>query len=103
MAKVSFSEVANMQGIIKGNTYIYKGSAPKYAIGHRYQVVDFVLDVPTYQRKVLVKALTGPDKGLLFTCTLSNFLVRYTPDDEPQQAAPPVETVKPTVEKVAYA
>jgi len=34
--------------------------------------VRFVIDVPSYQEKVLVEALTGPDAGVMFTCSPAN-------------------------------
>lgn len=68
--------------IVKGADYIYTAELPSGCKGQRYRVLDFVLDVPSYQQKVLVKALTGKDKGLRFTCTEMNFARRYKPASE---------------------
>ena len=74
--------------IQEGSEYVYTGALPKGCAGHRYRVLKFVLDVPSYQQKVLVEALTGRDKGLWFVCSLQNFSLRYTP------APPAPEEVK---------
>lgn len=65
--------------ITRGQTYIYARGFPHNCIGFRYRVVQFVVDVPSYQRKVLVRAVDGPDQGLLFCCTEANFASRYRP------------------------
>ncbi len=63
--------------IIEGGLYTYVRGIPECCHGERYRLHRRVLDVPSYQHKVLVEALTGPDKGLWFTCTLDNFSTRY--------------------------
>lgn len=63
--------------LVEGATYRYTASQPAKATGHLYKLVKEVLDVPSYQRKCLVECLTGPDRGLWFTCSLSNFAGRY--------------------------
>ncbi len=60
-----------------GATYRYLCDHPSNCKGHLYRVLSEVLDVPSYQKKVLVLAVSGPDEGLLFTCSLANFAVRY--------------------------
>ena len=60
-----------------GADYVYIGMYPPKCEGHLYRPHRYVLDVPTYQKKVLVEALTGKDKGLWFVCSLNNFKVRY--------------------------
>lgn len=75
---------AVLDELIEGETYIYTGLFPKGAAGHRYKLHRLVLDVPSYQRKVLVEALSGKDKGLWFVCSINNFSRRYrqaTPDE----------------------
>lgn len=71
--------------IIAGRDYLYTGDLPKGCRGQRYHVHGFVLDVPSYQEKVLVEALTGRDRGLWFTCSPANFAQRYelAPGQEP--------------------
>ena len=64
--------------ITKGALYTYLPSWPEGCRGSIYKVLDFILDVPTYQRKVKVESLEGRDKGLKFTCTFANFASRYT-------------------------
>lgn len=63
--------------IVVGAEYIYASGFPLGVRGHRYKVLGLVVDVPSYQEKVLVEALTGPDKGLQFVCSPSNFSTRY--------------------------
>ncbi len=63
--------------IIEGREYIYTLEKPEGCQGQRYKVLRFILDVPSYQQKVLVKALTGRDKGMWFVCSLANFSLRY--------------------------
>lgn len=64
-------------GLEIGKTYIYIGEWPPGCKGHRYRIERLVMDVPTYQEKVLVVALSGPDEGLWFTCSPWNFSTRY--------------------------
>lgn len=59
--------------------YVYANGYPVECIGRRYRVHRMVLDVPTYQRKVLIEALDGSDAGLWFVCSVSNFFHRYQP------------------------
>ena len=69
----------NIEDIHEGKEYIYTCGIPAGCIGHRYKVHRHVLDVPAYQTKVLVEALTGKDRGSWFTCSLANFAVRHRP------------------------
>lgn len=64
-----------------GAVYRYIRQLPTGCQGALYRVHREVLDVPSYQRKLLVEALTGPDRGLWFTCTPANFRVRYERSD----------------------
>jgi hypothetical protein len=68
--------------IITGRDYLYACDYPAGRRGHVYTPVSFVLDVPSYQQKVLVRCKSGPDRGLRFVVTPSNFSYRYimTPD-----------------------
>jgi len=63
--------------IVLGKTYRYIRDLPKGCRDQLYKVHRFVLDVPSYQEKVLVEALGGKDKGLWFTCSPANFAKRY--------------------------
>lgn len=75
----------SQEEIVPGGLYTYECGIPAGVKGERYLVHRHVLDVPTYQRKVLVEALSGRDKGLWFTCSPSNFVHRYKPYvEEPQ-------------------
>lgn len=71
--------------IIEGKVYEYIKESPKGCKGCLYRVLKFILDVPSYQQKVLVEALTGPDRGLWFTCTPANFSLRYAPSKEAEE------------------
>lgn len=72
-----------MNDIIEGAVYIYTCGLPVGCHGHRYRVLRVgVMDVPNYQKKVLVEALTGPDAGLWFVCSEENFRVRYQPEGQ---------------------
>jgi hypothetical protein len=76
-------KLAKMLGydqIVEGGLYRYVNGIPVHARGHLYKVHAVVEDVPSYQHKILVEALTGPDEGKLFTCTPANFVVRYQRD-----------------------
>lgn len=68
--------------IVEGETYAYVGTIPKEACGHKYRVLRFILDVPSYQEKVLVEALTGRDRGIWFVCSPANFAQRYRRDSD---------------------
>lgn len=63
--------------ILFGRVYIYATGFPVSRHGFRYRPLCEVLDVPSYQTKILVEALSGPDQGLKFTCTPENFSRRY--------------------------
>lgn len=60
-----------------GAVYVYAADLPRGCRGHRYRVEAFVLDVPVNIDKVLVRCLSGPDEGLLFTVSPMNFARRY--------------------------
>lgn len=68
--------------ITEGAEYLYQPDKPEGCQGHRYKVVKFVLDVPSYQEKVLVVAVTGVDAGLWFTVSPAHFASRYKPVEE---------------------
>lgn len=63
--------------ILDGAVYRYTKELPLGCGGELYEVVRMILDVPSYQWKVLCRALTGRDRGLWFSCTPSNFAERY--------------------------
>ena len=69
--------------IIAGRIYIYTALIPKGCKGERYKVLyEKVIAVPEYTKKVLVEAITGPDKGLIFVCSPWNFSTRYVLAEE---------------------
>jgi len=70
-----------MEEIVEGGLYVYAAAQPDWATCQQYRVVKFVVDVPSYQHKVLVEALTGKDRGLWFVTTFENFRVRYQPHE----------------------
>lgn len=88
----------NEEDIAPG-VYIYQSGIPAGCKGHEYRLHRFVIDVPSKQRKVLVECLTGPDAGLWFVCSVSNFCRRYAPPaaKEPE----PVQVEQAFAEKVA--
>lgn len=57
--------------------YEYVCDSPKGCRGRHYMAWITVLDVPSYQTKILMEALNGPDRGLWFTVTPANFITRY--------------------------
>lgn len=63
--------------IALGQVYEYVGALPRDCAGELYQPHRLVLDVPVYNWKVLVEALTGKDRGLWFVCSVNNFSRRY--------------------------
>lgn len=67
--------------IRQGTVYLYSAALPAGRQGHRYKVLGFPLDVPVNIRKVLVRCLSGPDDGLLFTVSPMNFARRYKPEE----------------------
>lgn len=70
--------------IVAGATYRYIRDLPVGCKDALYRVVQAeILDVPSYQKKVLVRGLTGKDAGLWFTCSLANFATRYERVKEP--------------------
>jgi hypothetical protein len=71
------AEVSTRERITLG-VYVYLPEWPAGCQGCRYEVLDVdVVDVPTYQEKILVLALEGPDRGLKFTVSPDNFARRY--------------------------
>lgn len=69
--------------LIEGGLYEYIHDLPKGCAGHHYRLHRLVKDVPSYQEKVLVEALTGKDKGLWFVCSEANFAIRYKLKERP--------------------
>ena len=63
--------------IFFGRDYFYTIDLPKGCCGARYRLHREILDVPSYQTKLLVECLSGKDVGLWFTCTPANFERRY--------------------------
>lgn len=63
--------------IVPGQLYRDLGDLPRGCKGGIYRVERFILDVPSYQQKVLVTCVEGQDAGLWFICTLANFAMRY--------------------------
>lgn len=78
--------------ITPGDYVCVKGVSPEF-LGHRYRAHRVVIDVPAYQRKVLVEGLTGPDRGEWYTCTPANFRVRFqpVPPEPPSNGSPEPE------------
>ncbi len=74
-----------LSSITQGGLYVYIREIPRGCAGHIYRVHRFILDVPSYQHKVLVECLSGQDEGLWFTCSLDNFRVRYRLHDNGHQ------------------
>lgn len=70
--------------IVFGLEYIYRSGNPVKCHGFRYRPLREVLDVPSYQQKILVEALNGPDRGLYFTCSPANFANRYVLAPQPR-------------------
>jgi len=79
----------------QGRLYTYMAAYPPWATGETYRVLRFVKDVPSYQKKVLVEAMTGRDKGLWFVCTVSNFCTRYRPRHDAGQGDSPTLMQEP--------
>lgn len=73
--------------IAEGSLWTYTPAWPEGCQGKLYRVLRFVPDVPSYQRKVLIEAIDGPDAGLWFTASLANFALRYQP--APPDPPPP--------------
>jgi hypothetical protein len=70
--------------VIPGD-YVYTKDIPRGCQGKRYRLHRIIMDVPTYQRKLLLEALEGPDEGLWFTVTKANFETRYKlADNQPE-------------------
>lgn len=63
--------------LVGGALYTYVRGFPVKCIGSTYRLIRRVKDVPSYQLKVLVEAVDGPDKGLWFVCSVANFCSRY--------------------------
>jgi hypothetical protein len=62
---------------VEEGIYEYVRGVPIECIGSHYRLICQVLDIPSYQHKLLVEAMDGPDAGLWFTCTVANFKMRY--------------------------
>jgi hypothetical protein len=75
---------------VEGSEYVYTATIPAGCKGHRYRLLKLVLDVPTYQQKLCMVALTGPDSGRWFVVSPWNFAQRYEPAevDAPQTPDP---------------
>lgn len=83
---VEVRQVADSRYKIKeGAVYEYTCHQPSGRFGAKYRVDRFIQDVPSYQWKVLVECLTGPDAGIWFTVSPSNFSYRYVEVSSPPQ------------------
>lgn len=89
--------------IVARRVYRYLGGLPIGVKGGLYRVLAFIIDVPSYQEKVLIRCISGPDKGLMFTCTPRNFSHRYEPIVvETEKCIPPIPpSILPTRQWVA--
>lgn len=87
--------VIESKEIVTGAVYEYTAASPEGCRGKHYYAHRIVLDVPSYQRKVLVEALDGPNEGLWFTCSVMNFARRYrlAPRPESEMRADSVGTL----------
>lgn len=63
--------------LVEGQEYTYASPHPISCHGHRYRLLRFVVDIPSYQKKVLVEGLTGPDIGAFFVLSEVTFAVRF--------------------------
>ena len=68
--------------IICGRVYRYLLDLPAACKGGLYRVERFILDVPSYTEKVLVHCIQGKDRGLWFSCSPQNFVLRYEPMED---------------------
>lgn len=59
--------------------YVYARGLPVECHGYSYRLHRSVKAIPSYQDMVLVEALDGPDVGLWFVVSVSNFARRYDP------------------------
>jgi hypothetical protein len=63
--------------LVEGGEYVYTGTYPANCAGQRYKLTRFVIDLPSYQRKVLVEGMTGPDKGEAFVVSEATFANKF--------------------------
>lgn len=63
--------------LIEGEEYVYTGTYPSNCAGQRYRLVRFVIDLPSYQQKVLVEGVTGPDRGKAFVLSEAVFANKF--------------------------
>ena len=81
--------------IIPGRRYTYTAAEPHGCTGHVYKVLGMATYVPVYQRVVVVRCLSGPDRGMLIVCSASNFSMRYRlAVDDPTPAPPRSDLAK---------
>lgn len=79
--------------LVKGAEYVYTSSYPEACRGHTYRLVRFVVDLPSYQRKVLVEAVTGPDSDSWFTVAEGIFAMKFSL--KPQQVVDASDQYQP--------
>lgn len=62
--------------------YIFIASKPEDCHGHLYRAHAMAKDIPSYQQKVIVEGITGPDAGDWWSCSLAIFLNKFVPAEE---------------------
>lgn len=60
-----------------GKLYRFVHREPADCQGEHYRAVRLVTDVPSYQPKVLVEGVSGPDAGKWYVVSLAGFATRF--------------------------
>jgi len=63
-----------------GTVHTFSNPLKKKFYGEKYLPHKLLLDIPSYQTKILVECLSGADKGLWFTTTINHFRITYKCD-----------------------
>lgn len=74
---VQYAIDISQYGLEEEKEYVYIAEQPKHAKGQRYHLYRAILDVPSYQTKILIAGLTGMDQGRLFAVSINHFVTRF--------------------------
>ena len=67
----------SMVNVTPGDQYVYTNASPVDCKGKRYEVLCVAVDVPTYQVKVVVRGINGPDAGMCYVVSESRFVLMF--------------------------
>ena len=82
------ANVSELGRVVPGGVYRWAGAAK--AGGTLYRVLGVGTALHAYSEVVIYEGLDGADLGRLWTCSLADFALRFTPERLPEAEVPRV-------------